>query len=750
MSGPRPHRARDDFVHDPPHGIRAQHRELAHTEMGADIRSRYASAGAAMPPLVRSLGLGDPSSVSRPAMAHHFRPNALKQGITTRRSRAYNVQFGSSGQTAVASWQDDTSIVALDSRTWRVRAKATGRDIAWTITATELSPDERCVAYSTINDVAHVIRLQDPADTDMDGEDGEGDMEDGVGISGDHDGGGGGDGEEGEDAPAVLGAPFSPSSSFSPSSRSPHAHRRRLISLPSAAPAGHSSASFSASSSASSSSRELGVASHTPMDFSVEARGAAPQGAGGYRGRSSRGSFGIFSLKWSAGGGEVVAGCNDGQLRIFDVESGVVSDRVQAHQDDINSVCFAGTGAASDVVISGSDEVGTPLKVWDRRALGRPVGGLPGHVAGVTHVSPRGDGVHVLSASKDQTIKLWDLRKQLAPDHARAVAARASRAWKSFDYRWEAPSYRQRSGHPSDLSIATLTGPVILQTLIRAYFSPLESTGARYVYSGSADGAVYMFDLHNEGDLCARLTHHKGPVRDVSWHPQLPVLLSASFDGTLGVWTYRDEGAAQQAAVARDWRKLAKWLRRANRAARKATRESRAAALALAQQEASAPLSARGARAAARSGGAAEGPAGAGRGEGVDGNDGASSYTSSGASSVPSGDDPYRRRDGGGDDDDDDEKEDDSEGGGGPLRQSGLRLNAAQNSLLARLLGLVGGGEGGAGDEEDEEDDEDDEYVQDDDDDDDEDEDDEDDDDDEGEEGGTTEEEGKRRGADDE
>jgi hypothetical protein len=438
MSGPRPHRARDDFVHDPPHGIRAQHREIAHTEMGADIRSRYASAGAAMPPLVRSLGLGDPSSVSRPAMAHHFRPNALKQGITTRRSRAYNVQFGATGQTAVASWQDDTSIVALDSRTWRVRAKATGRDIAWTITATELSPDERCVAYSTINDVAHVISLQDPADTDMDGEDGEGDMEDGVSISGDHDGGGGGDGEEGEDAPAVLGAPFFPSSSFSPSSRSPHAHRRRLISLPSAAPAGHSSASFSASSSASSSSRELGVASHTPMDFSVEARGAAPQGAGGYRGRSSRGSFGIFSLKWSAGGGEVVAGCNDGQLRIFDVESGVVSDRVQAHQDDINSVCFAGTGAASDVVISGSDEVGTPLKVWDRRALGRPVGGLPGHVAGVTHVSPRGDGVHVLSAAKDQTIKLWDLRKQLAPDHARAVAARASRAWKSFDYRWEA------------------------------------------------------------------------------------------------------------------------------------------------------------------------------------------------------------------------------------------------------------------------------------------------------------------------
>lgn len=36
-------------------------------------------------------------------------------------------------------------------------------------------------------------------------------------------------------------------------------------------------------------------------------------------------------------------------------------------------------------------------------------------------------------------------------------------------------------------------GHAVLQTLIRAYFSPLATTGQRYIYSGSADGSVYIW-----------------------------------------------------------------------------------------------------------------------------------------------------------------------------------------------------------------------------------------------------------------
>ena len=36
-------------------------------------------------------------------------------------------------------------------------------------------------------------------------------------------------------------------------------------------------------------------------------------------------------------------------------------------------------------------------------------------------------------------------------------------------------------------------GHTVLQTLIRAYFSPAASTGQRYIYSGSADGQIFVW-----------------------------------------------------------------------------------------------------------------------------------------------------------------------------------------------------------------------------------------------------------------
>ena len=38
---------------------------------------------------------------------------------------------------------------------------------------------------------------------------------------------------------------------------------------------------------------------------------------------------------------------------------------------------------------------------------------FPGHVDGIAFLDPRGDGRHLISNSKDQTIKLWDIRSLL-------------------------------------------------------------------------------------------------------------------------------------------------------------------------------------------------------------------------------------------------------------------------------------------------------------------------------------------------
>ena len=47
--------------------------------------------------------------------------------------------------------------------------------------------------------------------------------------------------------------------------------------------------------------------------------------------------------------------------------------------------------------------------------------------------------------------------------------------------------------HPHDVSLQTYRGHCVSQTLIRAYFSPAATTAQRYVYAGSADGAVRIW-----------------------------------------------------------------------------------------------------------------------------------------------------------------------------------------------------------------------------------------------------------------
>ena len=47
--------------------------------------------------------------------------------------------------------------------------------------------------------------------------------------------------------------------------------------------------------------------------------------------------------------------------------------------------------------------------------------------------------------------------------------------------------------HPNDNSVQTLRGHHVATTLIRAYWSPMHTTGQRFVYSGSADGSVYIY-----------------------------------------------------------------------------------------------------------------------------------------------------------------------------------------------------------------------------------------------------------------
>ncbi|KAI0509219.1 WD40-repeat-containing domain protein [Xylaria bambusicola] len=266
-----------------------------------------------------------------------------------------------------------------------------------------------------------------------------------------------------------------------------------------------------------------------------------------------RDSFGIWSIRFSGDGRELVAGTNARSIIVYDIESRRVLHHIEGHEDDVNAVCFADK-SSPHILYSGSDD--TTIKVWDRRSMGdgREAGAFVGHIEGLTYMDSKDDGRYLLSNGKDQSMKLWDLKMMYTSAQFIEKNPRQHVPYSDFDYRWNKFDENDWFPHPDDNSVVTFRGHKVLRTLIRCHFSPPTSTDSRYVYSGSHDGKVYIWNLDAtlagvidvqkttsaEKSLSRRYRSYYNRrglpgwttvVRDASWHPTAPFIAASSLNG---------------------------------------------------------------------------------------------------------------------------------------------------------------------------------------------------------------------------
>lgn len=87
----------------------------------------------------------------------------------------------------------------------------------------------------------------------------------------------------------------------------------------------------------------------------------------------------------------------------------------------------------TNLLFTGSDDC--YIKAWDKRILGQghehPIGVFIGHEEGVASLATRNDGIYLASNGKDQTMKLWDIRR-MAPNTLHRTPLRRQ---PGFDYR---------------------------------------------------------------------------------------------------------------------------------------------------------------------------------------------------------------------------------------------------------------------------------------------------------------------------
>ncbi|EJD75284.1 hypothetical protein LOAG_17541 [Loa loa] len=248
--------------------------------------------------------------------------------------------------------------------------------------------------------------------------------------------------------------------------------------------------------------------------------------------RSSR--FAYFSLRYNMDDRYLIAGGSDGFIYMFSCAQPYFQ-MFPAHQDDVNAICCSKINP--HIFCSGSDD--GLCKMWDTRLVGStnlPVGVFAGHRDGITYIDCHGNDRYILTNSKDQTVKIWDLRRFSSSD-AEKVTLNAVRRQR-WDYRYQQipPVFQSVGPLQGDGSLLTFRGHSVQHTLIRAKFSP-EQTGFRFVYTGSTEGNLYIYDILT-GEIVRTLDGHRSVVRDCCWHPDENEIITVSWDGVTARWYY--------------------------------------------------------------------------------------------------------------------------------------------------------------------------------------------------------------------
>ncbi len=213
----------------------------------------------------------------------------------------------------------------------------------------------------------------------------------------------------------------------------------------------------------------------------------------------------ILRMALAPGGREILAGCGDGWLRVWDLEAGEMTRSIQAHSEWAFTVAFAPSGKA--VATGGGDNL---VKLWSWPQL-EEIGRFTGHDDDVHAIGFTPDGKRLVSAGDDLSVRIWD------------VATR--RELFALD------------GHEG-----TIPGLAV---------SPDGSLAA----TASRDGTVRLWSIER-GECVSVLTGHTADVMAVAFHPSGRELASASYDRSVRLWDIDRPAAAptrQSLTGPNDW-----------------------------------------------------------------------------------------------------------------------------------------------------------------------------------------------------
>lgn len=246
----------------------------------------------------------------------------------------------------------------------------------------------------------------------------------------------------------------------------------------------------------------------------------------------------------------------DCSIKIWDWELGELERTLKGHTKAVLDVDFspsvAGSGADGILLASCSSDL--TIKIWDPSKDYSNVRTLTGHDHTVSTIRFTPMGTHLISGSRDKTIRIWDVQTgysvktlqvhndwvrtiQISNDGETILSAGQDRtaritAWRDSDTK------SVMVGHEHVIE-CTIFAPASAETYL-AQMEGLSKAQGSYVVTGGRDKLIKIWNCR--GECIATLKGHENWVRGLTFQPAGKYLISVSDDRSIRCWDMTQRG----------------------------------------------------------------------------------------------------------------------------------------------------------------------------------------------------------------